>query len=359
MCAPKTIMIIIWRMTLRTPTCSVKPTAVLASLALAIPVAAVGAIGIGQLHASPAQVLSALAAGPGLIPQDDPTVWTVVWQLRLPRVLTGLCVGAVLASAGTCLQAVVRNDLADPYLLGISSGASFGAALAIAAGAGQVVGALTATGGAFIGALGALAMVVVMVGGRRLSGSRLVLAGLTTGYFLSAATSLVVVLSDNRDTARVVTFWMLGSLGRASWQEVPVLVITALAALGYLVLRARSLDAVGLGDDVARSLGIDPFRLRRSTTTVCALAVAAAVSASGSVGFVGLVVPHMARRLVGATHRALLPASALLGALVLIIADTLARTVLAPREIPLGILTALVGTPMLMSMLWRRRSQLE
>ena len=310
----------------------VKPaTLALTLLGAAVPLVAVLSVGAGQLDASPAEVVRALLHcldGTGGA-DVDPALETVVWQLRLPRILVGLCAGAVLSVGGACLQAVVRNDLADPYLLGVSSGASLGAALVIAGGAGgsagavgsrlmAASGALTATGGAFLGALAALALVMALAGGsRRLSGSRLVLAGLTAGYFLSAITNLVVVLSDSRDAVRAITFWMLGSLGRSSWTDVPVLSCATALALGYLVLRARALDAIGLGDDVARSMGVDPFRLRRSTTAVAALGVA----------------------------------------LVLVAADALARTVLAPREIPLGILTALVGTPLLMWMMRRHRPQ--
>ncbi|WP_237585279.1 FecCD family ABC transporter permease [Actinomyces howellii] len=344
-----------------------RPRLVLTTLTVGLVVLSLVAVGVGQVHASPGQVVDVLLR-PGGAPGgagSSSTLETVVWQLRAPRVLAGLCVGAVLACSGAALQAVVRNDLADPYLLGISSGACLGAALVIAGGAGGVVGAVVGAGsraegptvtlGAFLGALAALTLVLVLVGpGRSLSGSRLVLAGLTVGYFLSAATNLVVVLSDSRDAVRAVTFWMLGSLGRSSWADVPALAAVTLGSVGALTLRGRSLDAVGLGDDVARSLGVDPDRQRRTTAVLAALGVAAATAVAGAIGFVGLVVPHLARRLVGATHRALIPTSALLGALVLTGADALARTVLAPREIPLGILTALVGTPLLMSMLRRR-----
>lgn len=338
-----------------------RPLLVVAALVAALPLVALVSVGIGQVHAWPADVLTVLLSRDGAAVSS--TLETVVWQLRMPRVLAGLCVGAVLACSGAALQAVVRNDLADPYLLGISSGASLGAALVIAGGLASTLGTaigtaatpmttLAVTSGAFVGAISALGLVLILVGARRrVTGSRLILAGLAVGYFLSAATNLVVVLSDSRDAVRAVTFWMLGSLGRASWSEIPALAGVALLAVGFLTVRARRLDAIGLGDDVARSMGVDPDRLRRSTAAVAALAVAAAVAVAGAIGFIGLVIPHLARLLVGATHRLLLPTSALLGALVLTSADALARTVLAPREIPLGILTALVGTPLLMVML--------
>lgn len=332
--------------------------AVVVLLAVAVPVVMVLAVTVGQIALAPAEVVDAAwRALTGTAGSTDATrlADTVVGQLRAPRVLLGFCVGAILAASGAALQAVVRNDLADPYLLGITSGASLGAAAVIALGVGALAGTLSTSGGAFAGALLALVVVLVLVGPRRRLGSgRLVLAGLAVGYALSAVTNLVVVLSDNRDAIRAITFWMLGSLGQASWTDLPLVALALLTTVGILTVWGRRLDAIGLGDDVARSLGSDPDRLRRNVAIVTAVAIAAAVAVSGSIGFVGLVVPHLARGLVGATHRLLVPTSALLGGLLLVAADTLARTVLAPREIPLGILTALLGTPLLLLLIARR-----
>lgn len=330
------------------------PGAVTIVLAAMLPLAALVSVGLGQYPTPPAEVVRVVLehiGGTG----GRAAIDTVVWQLRIPRVILAAVVGAALAVCGAALQAVVRNDLADPYLLGVSSGATLGAALAIASGIG--VGAtLGATGGAFVGAILALVLVLALVGGgRQLSGSRLVLAGLIVGYFLSAATNLVVTLSDDRDAIRSVLFWSLGSLTLASWGDLALVTATTVAAVVLFTVWGRRLDAVGLGDDVARSLGTDPSRLRLQVTVVAAVTIAAAVAVSGAIGFVGLIVPHLTRRLVGAGHRRLMPASALLGALVLVVADALARTVLAPREIPLGVLTALVGTPLLMLLMYRRR----
>ncbi|WP_338837227.1 iron ABC transporter permease [Gordonia polyisoprenivorans] len=331
-----------------------RPAAVLTVLAVGTPVLAVLMVGVGQVTLGPGAVLDALTRTGGATPTSAAA--TVLWELRLPRVIVGLCVGGVLGATGCALQAIVRNDLADPYLLGVSSGASLGAALVIATGFGAAVGVAGATTGAFLGAVVALMLVVGLLGGARaLSSSRLVLAGLTVGYFAAAVTNLVVVLSDNRDAVRAVMFWMLGSLGKSSWQQVPVLVAVSVLVVAVLALWGRRLDAVGLGDDVARSIGVDAQRLRLRVAVLSALAIAAAVAVSGAIGFVGLVVPHLARHLVGATHRLLIPTSALIGASVLIAADALARTALAPREIPLGVLTALIGTPLLMYLLHRRR----
>lgn len=331
---------------------------VIALLVAAVPSVIVLGIAVGQVVLAPADVIDALTRGvTGHAASTDAArlADTVVWQLRAPRTLLGFCVGAILALSGAALQAVVRNDLADPYLLGITSGASLGAAAVIALGLGALAGAIGTSGGAFLGALLALGSVLALVGPRRRLGSgRLVLAGLAVGYALAAVTNLIVVLSDNRDAIRAITFWMLGSLGQASWDDLPLVALALVVTLSVLVMWGRRLDAIGLGDDVARSLGSDPDRLRRNVAIVTALAIAAAVAVSGAIGFVGLVVPHLARGLVGATHRLLLPTSALLGGILLVAADTLARTVLAPREIPLGILTALLGTPLLLLLIARR-----
>lgn len=330
---------------------------VLVALSMILVAIAAISVGLGQFTTPPLEVVRVVRDHLVGIPADT-ALDTVVWQLRVPRVLLGIVVGAALAATGAALQAVVRNDLADPYLLGVSSGATLGATIVIAAGLGATAAAIGATGGAFLGAMLALALVLILLGGgRSLSGSRLVLAGLTVGYFLSAATNLVVVLSDSRDAVRSVLFWSLGSLAMASWSDLASVAAITVAAIALFTVWGRRLDAIGLGDDVARSLGVDPSRLRLQVAIVSALAIAAAVAVSGAIGFVGLVVPHLARRLVGAGHRRLIPTSALLGGIVLVAADALARTVLAPREIPLGVLTALVGTPLLMLLLHQRRRE--
>lgn len=328
---------------------------VIVALIVATPLVLLTSIGIGQLSATPGETLVVIWHRLFGVPMDS-MLDTVVWQLRAPRVLLGFLVGAILASSGAALQAIVRNDLADPYLLGVSSGASLGAAVVLALGA-AAGGALSGTVGAFVGAMGSLLLILSLVGRRELSSSRLVLAGLTVGYFLTAATNLVVVLTDNRDAIRAITFWMLGSLGKASWADLPLVACFGIAAIAIFTVWGRRLDAIGLGDDAARSLGTDPHRLRRAVAVIAALGIAAAVAVSGAIGFVGLVVPHLARGMVGATHRALIPVSALTGGVLLVAADALTRTVLAPRGIPLGILTALVGTPLLMSIIRRAKHE--
>ncbi|WP_156759103.1 FecCD family ABC transporter permease [Microbacterium karelineae] len=314
------------------------------------------AIGIGPVAVDPGTVagvvlhrLGALPAPVGSSAED-----AIVWLIRTPRVLLGAFVGAALAMAGVAVQALVRNPLADPYLLGISSGASAGAAASILFGFGSGLGVVALTGSAFAGAVVAIALVlsVARIGGRLVT-SRLVFAGIAVGFALTALTNFLVFASESRDGARAVMFWMLGSLAQSRWESVPLLAVAVIAGLLVFTWWARRFDALAIGDDTALALGTDPTRFRAAAALAVSLVVAVAVSVSGLIGFVGLVVPHIARRLVGGTHRALFPTSALLGALLLVSADALARIAFAPRELPLGILTALIGTPMLIALVRR------
>lgn len=284
-------------------------------------------------------------------PQE--VTWTsaqesIVWLLRVPRVLLGVAVGAGLAMAGVALQALTRNILAEPYLLGVTSGASTLAAASILFGFGAGIGSSSLTGSAFVGALAAGVGVFFLarVGGQMTS-TRLVLAGVSVGYVLHALTSFLIFASDNPDAGRSVLFWILGSLTLATGQSALVTWAVVLGTLALLLARARPLDALAIGDNTAQTLGISPTRLRAATMVVVALCVGALVAASGGIGFVGLIIPHVARMCVGTPHRRLLPVAALLGGIFLVWADVLARTALAPQELPLGIITALVGAPLL------------
>lgn len=280
---------------------------------------------------------------------------TIIWDVRLPRVVLGAVVGAGLAVCGAALQAMVRNMLADPYVLGISSGASFGAAAAILFGFGATLGEFALQGSAFAGAL--LASVVVFVVARtagRVTSVRLLLAGVAVGYALHAATSFLIFASDSAEGARSVMFWLLGSLGLAAWNAPTLVTVIAVAVtVAGLTLAGPSLDGLAIGDETSLALGIDPARFRTLLLVGVALCVGVVVASSGSIGFVGLVVPHLARRLVGGRHAVVVPASALMGALFLVGADLVARTLLAPQEIPIGIITALVGAPFLLILVRR------
>ncbi|GAB3598658.1 iron ABC transporter permease [Microbacterium tumbae] len=316
----------------------------------------VAAVGIGPIAIPPETVVRIVAGelGIGAPWGGNSSEHAIVWLIRLPRVILGVFVGAALAMSGVAIQALVRNPLADPYLLGISSGASTGAAASILFGFGSGLGAIALTGSAFLGAMLAIVLVlsIARIGGRLVT-SRLVFAGIAVGFALTALTNFLVFASESRDGARAVLFWMLGSLAQARWSSVPILVVAILLATVVHIVWSRRFDALAIGDDTALALGTDPTRFRAVAAVLVALTVAVAVAVSGLVGFVGLVVPHIARRLVGGTHRILFPTAALLGALLLVAADALARIAFAPRELPLGILTALIGTPLLIALVRR------
>lgn len=277
----------------------------------------------------------------------DPRSWTraernIVWELRVPRVLLGAVAGAGLATIGGVLQVVTRNPLADPYLFGVSAGASIGAVLVILY-AGSIAGPLTLPGAAFVGALAAMVLVFASARSRGApTGERLVLTGVAVAFILHAITNFLVVGSADRG-AESALFWMMGGFGNARWATVPVPLVITLAGIAWLRLRASVINALAFGDDTARSVGVDPARLRAEIFVVTSLMTGAIVSASGGIGFVGLVLPHIVRLAVGGDLRRLLPLAALSGALFLVWIDVLARVILAPREIPLGIVTALIG----------------
>ncbi|WP_153017282.1 FecCD family ABC transporter permease [Alkalihalobacillus trypoxylicola] len=282
---------------------------------------------------------------------------SIIWMVRTPRVLLAAVVGAALAITGVALQALVRNVLAEPYLLGVSAGASTGAALSLLFGAGAFMGGSALTGSAFIGALSATAMVFALAySGGRFTSVRLLLAGVAIGYVLNATTSFLIFASDAPEGARNVLFWLLGSLTRATWQSLAI--ATPLIIIGFIMLFlwARKLDALNLGDDTASALGSKPNIIRAKALCVIALCVGAAVSVSGGIGFVGLIIPHVARLIVGNVHRRLLPVAGLLGASFLIWSDLLARMIFAPRELPLGIVTAIIGAPFLFFLVRRMKS---
>lgn len=278
----------------------------------------------------------------------------IVWLVRGPRVLLGAVVGAGLAISGVALQALVRNVLADPFILGVSSGASTGAATAILFGIGLDLGSSSLTGTAFLGALAATVVVLLIakVGGRMTS-TRLLLAGVTVGYALTAATSFLIFASNSREGVKAVVFWLLGSLDLARWSSVPVAAITVLGTLALLMAWGRRLDALAIGDETALALGTNPARIRIQVFVLVSICVGAVVAVSGTIAFVGLVVPHLARRLVGAEHRRVLIVSALTGAIFLVWADVLARMALPSAELPIGIVTAIVGTPFLIVLVRR------
>ncbi len=280
----------------------------------------------------------------------------IVWQLRLPRALLAAVVGAGLGLVGTAVQALVRNPLADPYLLGISSGASLGAvgALVLGLGTGGVLG-LGTSGAAFAGALATFALVwLIARRGGGFSPLRLVLAGVGIGQFLTGFTSYLVLRAGDEQQTQGVLFWLMGSLGGASWETLAVPASAVPAALLLLLARARPLNTMMMGDETAAGLGVNPARLRRELFVVTSLLTGLLVAVSGAIAFVGLMVPHACRLLVGADHRRLLPVSALFGAVLLVVVDLVCRTALDGQELPVGVVTSLIGAPALLYLLDRR-----
>ncbi|MCH1883761.1 iron chelate uptake ABC transporter family permease subunit [Agrococcus sp. ARC_14] len=310
----------------------------LGALLLAVALAAVcfGAAGI-----APADALASLAArlGIGTTPLgriDD----AIVVDLRLPRVLAACAVGAGLAIVGAVMQALVRNPLADPYLLGVSSGASVGAVLVLIAGLGVLLPVA-----AFAGALLALLATLGLAGAAGgATPTRTVLAGVVVASAASALVSLVIFWQADGDAFREILAWLLGSLASIGWPSALIALVGAALALPLLA-SGRMLDALALGDSAAGALGVDVRRTRWVLLVACALVTGVLVSVSGAIGFIGLVVPHAVRLVVGSAHALLLPASGLAGAIVLLVADTVARAAFDPRELPVGIVTALIGAP--------------
>ncbi|WP_404312889.1 iron chelate uptake ABC transporter family permease subunit [Agrococcus terreus] len=314
------------------------PLAALAALLLA---AALAAACIGAAGVAPADALGAIAAriGGGASPLD-PIGDAIVVDLRLPRILAACAVGAGLAVVGVVMQALVRNPLADPYLLGVSSGASVGAVLVLVSGLALVL-PLAAFAGGLLALVATLGLAAAAGGA---TPTRTVLSGVVVAAAASAVVSLVLFWRADGDAYREILAWLLGSLAGASWQTAPI-ALAGLALALPLLASGRALDALALGDSAAGALGVDVRRTRWTLLVACALVTGALVSVSGAIGFVGLVVPHAARLLVGAGHARLLPVAALAGALVLLVADTVARAAFDPRELPVGIVTALLGAP--------------
>ena len=295
---------------------------------------------------------------PGSVdPTWGPVEDQIIWTFRLPRVLLGALVGAGLAVVGTVLQAVVRNPLADPYLLGISSGASLGAVLVLVLGS-ATIGGLSVSAAAFAGAVAATALVYVLARRRgRVTPLRLILAGVAVAYLFQAAYSYVILRTTNAQAtqaAQGVLFWLLGSLGAVRWSTLTVPAIGLGIGCVVLIVQARSLNAVAVGDEAALSLGIPVQRFRVQMLGVTSLVTGVLVAVSGTIAFVGLIVPHLARLMVGADHRRVLPTAALTGALFLVLVDLVARTAEQGVELPLSIVTAVLGVPFFVWLLRRR-----
>ncbi len=311
------------------------------------------ATAIGPADISPSDVWRAIADHLGLTIENtlSPLRDSIVWDARLPRVIAAGIVGAGLALCGAVVQAVTRNPLADPFLLGLSSGAALGAVIAVMLGASVLL-----TPAAFLGALGALVLTLAFasaLGG--LTPSKAILSGIAVSTLAGALTSLVIFWTATGDSYREILSWLMGSLAGAGWPAVFVAAIAFAIVAPLVLLSARRLDAFAFGDIAAATLGVDVARTRWLLLGGTALLTGVLVSISGAIGFVGLVLPHAARLVTGSGHRAMLPLAAIGGAIFMIWTDTAARTLFAPRELPVGIVTAAIGAPLFLLILWRFR----
>jgi iron complex transport system permease protein len=285
----------------------------------------------------------------------------IVWNVRLPRVIFGVLVGATLAAAGAAMQGLFRNPLADPYLMGTASGAAFGATVAIFATGTQALAFATGMFSsisnlvplfAFLGAFGAVMLTLWLSSMGRKSNSSLVLSGVIVGAMLTAVTTYIQM--HDADRMRAVFSWTLGNLALAGWNEVLAVLPYAVLGMVALWIFSRSLDAMQLGDDTASTLGIRVEQIKLFVVIAASLATAAAVSYSGIIGFVGLIAPHVMRRIGGPAHRTLIPSSAIAGSALLVLSDLGARVLIRPQELPVGIVTTLLGGPFFLWLLRRK-----
>ncbi|MFB9471711.1 FecCD family ABC transporter permease [Nonomuraea salmonea] len=315
------------------------------------------AIGLGAAAVPPGETLRYLwaAVTGGSITAEEVTAYQIIWQVRTPRVLLAVLVGAGLSVVGVAIQAMVRNALADPFVLGVSSGASAGAVLVSASGALTALGIYAVSAGAFLGALLVSALVYLASRGTGgLSPLRLVLTGVAMAFGFQAVMSLIVYFVPDGESTSTVLFWSMGGFGAATWGALPVVAVVTVVTVVVLRRSGRSLDVLALGDETSVSLGVDTVRLRKGLFVLTSLATGAMVAVSGAIGFVGLVMPHLVRLWVGAAHVRVLTIAPLVGAIFMVWADLVARTLVAPRELPLGVITALVGVPVFVVLLRRR-----
>ena len=314
-------------------------------LSVGLVLTGLAALAFGGVHLPLSEVWAGLCGAPG-----NPEATVIVREIRLPRILLAVLVGAALAVSGTALQALLRNPLADPYVLGISSGAALGAIVALWIG-GRIATASPAV--AFVGAL--VTMLWVYLLGRRrgrLASYTLVLAGVVTASFLSAVILFVLTLLSSRDV-RGIAFWLMGDLSLVTGSQLRILLPVVILAIAGLYLVSKDLNVMLLGEEEAAHLGVNIKHVETAVYLMASLLTGLAVSVSGAIGYLGLLVPHLGRMIVGNDHRALLPTAALGGAIVLVLSDLVARTVVAPAELPVGAVTAVAGAPVFIYLLRR------
>ncbi|MFC5800984.1 FecCD family ABC transporter permease [Streptomyces formicae] len=316
------------------------------------------AIGLGSAVITPGETARYLwaALSGGRIGADEVTTYQIIWQIRTPRVLLAALVGAGLSAVGVAIQAMVRNALADPFVLGVSSGASVGAVGVTVTGGLAALGIYAVSAGAFIGALVASFLVYAASASRGggLSPLRLVLTGVAMSLGFQAVMSVIIYFAPDSEATSMVLYWTMGSFGAATWGALPVVSVAALLGIAVLYRYGRALDVMTLGDETAASLGISPDRHRKGLLVLVSLVTGVMVAVSGAVSFVGLVMPHVVRMAVGAGHARVLAVAPLVGAVFMVWVDLASRTLVAPRELPLGAITALVGVPVFIALMRRK-----
>lgn len=300
------------------------------------------------------EVLGAFHIGNNPVP--SPLRQSILFELRIPRILMAAVVGAGLAVAGACLQTVTRNPLSEPYLLGISGGASVGAVVVILFG---FTASISLTAGATVGGIAAFLLLMLLLRGSGFQSHRVVLTGVLVGQLAQAIMYLLMMAKGDADAVQAIMSWLLGALGAARWDQLGTTAIVAAIAIGVLWAMSRYLDILSFGDETAESMGVPVVLVRGVVLVVVSALTAATVAAVGAIGFVGLIVPHAVRMIVGSSHLRVIPLAAVVGAILLVTADAIARVLFHARELPVGVITALIGVPIFFIILRRdqRRKQ--
>jgi len=324
----------------------------LAAISIALVLVMGISVTIGSYEMTVVDVYRIIAQG--ILNPGDTTAELVIWNVRLPRVLMGMLAGAGLGICGAVLQGVLRNPLASPFTLGIAVAATFGASLAIILGAGFVDGAYLVVINAFVCTLLASFIIYGLAYAKKFTPGAIIMAGIAISYLFGAMTSFIQYIGT-ADALQQVVFWTMGSLGKANWLSIEIVTVILVVTVPILLWYAMDLNVMGSGDEAAKSMGVDISRVRIVTLVITSLITAGIICFTGTIGFVGLVGPHMCRMIIGPDHRFLIPASGIMGALILISADAVARTLFAPQVIPIGIMTSFIGVPFFIYLFVKRR----
>lgn len=318
----------------------------------------IGAVDIDPLHIIQLTI-NKISGKEVFVPAWEASVETIIWNIRVPRVILSCIVGAGLAVCGVLMQALTKNPLADPYVLGISSGASTGAVCAIVLGWFSFMGGYSSIFGAFLGAVTAITISLQIATVRgKITSTQLVLSGIATSAVFSAMTNLLIYgFQSSSDKIKTAQYWMIGSLSGAEWGKVRYVGIVFILAVVGIMFFTRDLDILLLGDDVAESLGVNTRRIKLVVILLATLLAGVVVSVSGVIGFIGLVVPHIVRSFIGSKHIRLIPAVVLAGGLFTMLADLVSRIIIAPQELPIGIISALIGGPFFLYLIKRNRTR--